>query len=100
MPIREPLDDKALDQIFREARTYNGYLDKSVSEQQLHAIWDLMKMGPTSANQLPARMVWCLSDGARERLAGHASEGNADKIRNAPAAVIICPQPGDASADI
>ena len=89
MPIREPLDDHALDQIFREARTYNGYLDKAVSEQQLHAIWELMKMGPTSANQLPARMIWCLSDDARERLAAHASEGNADKVRNAPAAVII-----------
>ena len=89
MPIREPLDDQALDQIFREARTYNGYLDKPVSAEQLHAIWDLMKMGPTSANQLPARMMWCHSDKARDRLANHASGGNQDKIRKAPAAVVI-----------
>lgn len=89
MPIREPLDDAALDQIFREARTYNGYLDKPVSENQLHAIWDLMKMGPTSANQLPARLVWCVSDEAKEQLAKVAVEGNADKIRNAPVSVVI-----------
>jgi len=89
MPIREPLDDAALDQIFREARTYNGYLDKPVSEDQLHAIWDLMKMGPTSANQLPGRLVWCVSDGAKERLAKVCDEGNVDKIRKAPVSVVI-----------
>ncbi|WP_420605969.1 malonic semialdehyde reductase [Novosphingopyxis sp.] len=89
MPIREPLDDAALDQIFREARTYNGYLDKPVGEGQLHAIWDLMKMGPTSANQLPARLVWCVSDEAKERLAKVSDQGNADKVRKAPVAVVI-----------
>ena len=89
MPIREPLDDAALDQIFREARTYNGYLDKPVAEAQLHAIWDLMKMGPTSANQLPARLVWCVSDEAKERLARHCGDKNDDKVRKAPASVVI-----------
>lgn len=89
MPIREPLDDAALDQIFREARTYNGYLDKPVSEDQLHAIWNLMKMGPTSANQLPARLVWCVGDKAKERLASVSDEGNVDKIRKAPVSVVI-----------
>ena len=53
-----PLDDSALDQLFRTARTYNGYLDRPVSEDQLRAIWDLGKYGPTSANSLPARIVW------------------------------------------
>ena len=52
-----PLSDAALDQLFRSARTYNGYLDTPVSTEQLTAIWDLMKMAPTSANQLPARLV-------------------------------------------
>ena len=56
--MSEPLSDSALDQLFRTARTYNGYLDKPVSEAQLYAIWDLMKFGPTSANGLPARIVW------------------------------------------
>ena len=66
--FHQPLDDAALDQIFREARTYNGWLDQPVSDEQLHAIWDLTKMGPTSANMLPARIVWAKSDEAKERL--------------------------------
>ncbi len=83
------LADAALDQLFRTARTYNGYLDKPVSQDQLEAIWDLLKMGPTSANQLPARIVWCVSEAAREKLALLASSTNADKIRKAPVAAII-----------
>jgi 3-hydroxypropanoate dehydrogenase len=84
-----PLDDAALDQLFRTARTYNGYLDRPVSKEQLVAIWDLLKMGPTSANQLPARIVWCVSDAARETLAGLAGGTNPDKIRKAPVTAII-----------
>ena len=87
--MSQPLDDAALDQVFRTARTYNGYLDKPVSEAQLHAIWELMKMGPTSANQMPARLVWCVSDEAKEKLAACAGGTNPDKIRKAPVSVII-----------
>jgi 3-hydroxypropanoate dehydrogenase len=87
--MSQPLDDAALDQVFRTARTYNGYLDKPVSEAQLHAIWDLMKMGPTSANQMPARLVWCVSEEAKEKLAACAGGTNPDKIRKAPVSVII-----------
>ena len=67
--MSEPLSDSALDQLFRTARTYNGYLDRPVSEDQLRAIWDLVKYGPTSANALPARIVWCVSAEAKEKLA-------------------------------
>lgn len=87
--MSEPLSDSALDQLFRTARTYNGYLDKPVSEAQLHAIWDLMKFGPTSANSLPARLVWCTSDDAKQRLAALALPDNAKKILAAPVTVII-----------
>ncbi len=87
--MNQPLDDAALDQLFRKARTYNGYHDKPVTTEQLHAIWDLMKMGPTSANMLPARLVWCHSSEAKQRLADCAGEGNKDKIMEAPAAVVI-----------
>lgn len=83
------LGDQALDQLFRKARTYNGYLDKPVSEGQLNDIWELMKFGPTSANCLPARMIWCTSDEAKEKLAALAMPSNADKIRNSPVTVII-----------
>jgi 3-hydroxypropanoate dehydrogenase len=87
--MSQPLDDAALDQVFRTARTYNGFLDKPVSEARLHAIWDLMKMGPTSANQMPARLVWCVSGEAKEKLAACAGGTNPDKIRTAPVSVII-----------
>ncbi len=84
-----PLDDTALDQLFRTARTFNGYTDQPVSTEQLHGIWDLMKMGPTSANMLPARLVWCVSDEAKQRLAACAMESNAAKIIAAPVSVVI-----------
>ena len=83
------LNDEALDQIFREARSYNGWLDKDVSEEQLQRIYDLMKMGPTSANQQPARIVWVRSEEGRNKLGEFASEGNTDKIRAAPVTAII-----------
>ncbi len=89
MAFDTPLNDHALDQIFREARSYNGYLDKPVSDAQLNDVWELMKFGPTSANCLPARMVWCTSDEAKERLAALALPANGDKIRQAPVTVII-----------
>ena len=87
--MSEPLSDSALDQLFRTARTYNGYLDKPVSEAQLYAIWDLMKFGPTSANSLPARIVWCVSDEAKQKLAALAIPGNEEKILAAPVTAII-----------
>lgn len=87
--MSQPLADAALDQLFRTARSYNGYLDKPVSEAQLHQIWDLMKFGPTSANQMPARLVWCVSEEAKEKLASLAGGTNPDKIRQAPVSVII-----------
>lgn len=83
------LSPEGLDLLFRKARTYNGYLDKPVSIDQLHAIWELMKMGPTSANMLPARIVWCVSDEAKASLADCASEKNAAKILAAPVTAII-----------
>jgi 3-hydroxypropanoate dehydrogenase len=84
-----PLSDAALDQLFRSARTYNGYLDKPVSTAQLDQIWELMKYGPTSANMLPARLVWCVSDEAKARLAAWSGDTNGAKILQAPVSVII-----------
>ena len=87
--MSEKLTDSALDTIFRTARTYNGYTDAPVTQDDIRAIYELVKMGPTSANQQPARFVWLLSQDAKEKLAGFASATNADKIRKAPASVII-----------
>lgn len=85
----QPLSPEALDTIFRTARTYNGYDDRPVTEDQIRQIWDLMKMGPTSANMLPARMVWCMSQEAKDKLADLATGKNPPKIRKAPVAVVI-----------
>lgn len=85
----EKLSDAALDTIFRTARTYNGYTDAPVTEAEIRAIYELLKMGPTSANQQPARFVWCLSQQAKDTLADCATGNNPDKIRKAPAAVVI-----------
>lgn len=83
------ISDAALDQLFRRARSYNGYQDKPVTREQMDAIWELMKQGPTSANCLPARLVWCESAESKEKLAGLAGGANPDKIRKAPVTVII-----------
>jgi 3-hydroxypropanoate dehydrogenase len=83
------LDDTALDILFREARSYNGWLDRDVSEGEIHAIYQLMKMGPTSANMQPGRIVWCKSGEAKRKLADCASEGNKQKILSAPVVAII-----------
>jgi len=83
------LSADTLDQIFREARSYNGWLDKPVSDEQLHAIYELMKMGPTSANMQPARIVWVKSEEAKNKLASLAMEANQSKIKSAPVTAII-----------
>ncbi|MEI9851267.1 MAG: malonic semialdehyde reductase [Sphingomonas sp.] len=85
----KPLDEAGLDTIFRTARTYNGYTGEPVTEADVRAIYDLVKMGPTSANMQPARFVWLLGQEAKDRLAELASSTNADKIRKAPATVIV-----------
>ncbi len=89
MPVNQPLDDNALDRLFRTARTYYGYLDTPLSNEQLEAVWELMKFGPTSANCLPARITWCVSQESKDKLAALSMESNADKIRKAPATAII-----------
>ncbi len=83
------LDDAGLDLLFREGRSFNGYTDEPVTTAELRAIWDLARMGPTSANMSPARIIWCTTDAAKDKLAPLMSATNADKIRNAPVTAII-----------
>ncbi len=83
------LSAEALAQLFNDARTYNGWLDKPVSDEQLHAIWDLVKMAPTSANMQPARIVWVKSDQEKQRLSTMVMEGNDAKVLAAPVTAII-----------
>ena len=87
--MKNPLTDEALGQIFLEARTYNGWLDKPVTDEQLRQIYDLMKWGPTSANGSPGRFVFVRSPEAKERLRPALSSGNVDKTMAAPVTVIV-----------
>ncbi|MBK1639998.1 malonic semialdehyde reductase [Rhodothalassium salexigens DSM 2132] len=92
-PVPEQLSEQALDTLFRDARTYNNWLDKDIEEDTLHRLYDLLKWGPTSANCSPARFLFCRSVEAKARLAGHAMATNAEKIRKAPVTVIVAQHP-------
>ena len=83
------LNDAALDQLFRTARTQNAFLDKPVEDSQLKALYELLKWGPTAANGSPARFVFVKSPEAKAKLAPALSEGNHDKTLAAPVTVII-----------
>jgi 3-hydroxypropanoate dehydrogenase len=88
-PHNTPLPDASLDQLFRDARTHNGWLARPVTDEQLHALHDLWKMGPTSANCSPARVVFLRSPEAKKRLEPALSEKNRDKTMAAPVIAII-----------
>jgi 3-hydroxypropanoate dehydrogenase len=83
------LNDTALDILFHNARSQNGWLDKSVSDQQLRQIYDLMKWGPTSANCSPARIVFVRSAEAKDKLVACMAPGNIDKTKSAPVVAVI-----------
>jgi 3-hydroxypropanoate dehydrogenase len=83
------INDEALDTIFRAARTQNKWQEKPVSTAHLMALYDLLRMGPTSANCCPARFLFLTTKEAKERLAQHASHANQPKIRQAPVTAII-----------
>ncbi len=84
-----PLDDAALDVIFRAARTQNKWRDEPVSDEQLHALYDLMRWGPTSANSFPLRVVFVKSPAAKERLKALVLAGNRPKVAAAPVTAIL-----------
>ncbi len=83
------LEDKALDQLFRQARTHNGWQKRPVDDAILRQLYDLLKMGPTSANCSPARFVFVTSPAAKARLKPYLSPGNVDKTMAAPVTVIV-----------
>lgn len=83
-----PLNDAALDQLFRTARTYNAFSGE-VSDQTLRQLYDLVKFGPTQANTTPARFVFVKSPEAKAKLGPALAEGNYAKTMAAPVTVII-----------
>jgi 3-hydroxypropanoate dehydrogenase len=77
------------EQLFTQARTQNGYRPTAVSDEQLRALYDLLKWGPTSANCSPARFQFVRSAQAKERLLACVSPGNVAKIKQAPVTAVI-----------
>ncbi|MGW2557704.1 malonic semialdehyde reductase [Streptomyces sp. NPDC001514] len=83
------LDPAAQDLLFREARTANTFTDEPVTDEQVQAIYDLVKYGPTAFNQSPLRVVLVRSAEARERLVNCLAEGNQAKTATAPLVAIL-----------
>lgn len=87
--MQNAADQHALDLLFLNARTHNGWQDRPVDDAVLRRVWDLARMGPTSANCSPARIVFAVSAEAKEKLRPALLVGNVDKTMAAPATAII-----------
>ena len=85
----QPVDDKALDSLFREARTYTKWLPRPVTDDTLRDLYDLLKWAPTSANAAPARFAFLRSKEAKERLRPALAPLNIAKTMTAPVTVIV-----------
>ncbi|WP_328187300.1 malonic semialdehyde reductase [Marinobacter sp. OP 3.4] len=83
------LDDRALGQLFTRARTHNGWQDRPIDDDDLRQLYDLVKMGPTSANCGPARLVFVRTAEGKAALEPCLSSGNRDKTMSAPVTVIV-----------
>jgi len=77
------------EQLFTQARTQNGYLDRPVSDDTLRQLYDLLKWGPTAANSSPARLTFVRSPEAKARLLEGMNPGNVPKVQQAPVTVIV-----------
>jgi len=84
----QSIDPAALAQIFTEARTYNAFVDRPVSDAKLREALDIAKIGPTSVNQSPLRVLFLKSPEAKERLRPALAPGNLDKTMAAPVVAI------------
>lgn len=82
-------DDTTLQLLFTEARTHYGWQDRDVSNETLRALFEIAKMGPTSMNQQPMRVIFVRSEAAKNRLEPTLFEGNRPKMRSAPVTAII-----------
>ena len=85
-----PLDDQALDQLFRAARTQNKWQDRPVPDAKLEELYELLKWGPTSANSSPARFVFVRTSEGKAKLKEALSAGNMEKTMTAPVTAIVC----------
>ena len=83
------IDNAALDQLFLSARTRNRWSDRPVTAETLRRLYDVLKMGPTTSNSLPARFVFLTSHDAKRRIEPALDEGNRAKSMQAPVLTIV-----------
>ncbi len=83
------LSPEAQDLLFREARTANTFTDEPVTDEQIAAIYDLVKYAPTAMNTQPLRILLVRGGETRERLLKHMADGNRDKTANAPLVAVL-----------
>src|SRR5215831_7737700 len=87
--MSQPVNDAALNVLFREARTFNKWRPQPVTDEMLRTLYDLLKWAPTSANASPARFAFLRSTEAKERLRPALAPLNVEKTMTAPVTVII-----------
>jgi len=87
--FRPAVDPGCLDVLFRDARTHNVWRNRGVSDELLEEVYDLARMGPTSANSSPMRVVFLKSEEAKARLLPALAPMNVEKSRTAPVVAII-----------
>jgi len=87
--MKAALEQASIEQLFTAARTHNGWLDKSLTKEQMDELYRLTSLGPTSANCSPARFVFVTSAEGKARLAPTLSKGNLEKTMTAPLTVIV-----------
>ncbi|MGF6641094.1 malonic semialdehyde reductase [Paraburkholderia sp. MM6662-R1] len=83
------LSDQALAQLFRDARTHNGWQNKPIDDAVLRELMELVLLGPTSANSSPGRFVFVRTPKGKEKLRPALSAGNLEKTMAAPVTVIV-----------
>ena len=89
VPIKTAISKEALDQLFRDARTHSTWLSEPVPVELLRKVFELARLGPTSANASPGRFVFLITADAKARLKPALAPGNVDKTMAAPATVIV-----------
>ena len=83
------LGDSAFDILFRNARTQNGFSNDPVSDELLKRLWEITRMGPTSMNCQPARILFLRTPAAKARLIPALSPSNVDKVKQAPVTALV-----------
>jgi len=93
LPALTALDEQGLDVVFRTARTHWNWTDRPVTDDELRRVYDLLRLGPTSANCSPARFLFLRTQESRDKLRPALSAGNVDKVMAAPVTVIVSYDP-------